>query len=172
VEAIRAVRPISKIRVWSRDPEKRRKFADETGAEATDTAEQAVRGAQIVATATNSKEPVVEDAWIDPGAHINAMGSNIANRRELPAELMRRASVVAVDSLEQAHLEAGELILADSWNNVVELASLREPAYDPTRITIFKSIGLGVEDVAAGAYIYERALATPERFADRNPATR
>jgi ornithine cyclodeaminase/alanine dehydrogenase-like protein (mu-crystallin family) len=171
VEAIRAVRPITHIRVWSRDPDKRRKFADETGAEATDTAEQAVRGAHIVATATNAKDPVIEDAWIAPGTHINAMGSNIANRRELPAELVRRA-LVAVDSLEQAHLEAGDLILADSWNNVVELASLHEPTYDPSRITIFKSIGLGVEDVAAGAYIYERALATPERFADRNPATR
>ena len=172
VEAIRLVRPITSVRVWSRDPEKRRKFAEETGAEATDTAEEAVRGAHIVATATNSKDPVIEDAWISPGTHINAMGSNIANRRELPADLVRRAGLVAADSLEQAHLEAGDLILADSWNNVVELASLRNPAYDPTRITVFKSLGLGVEDVAAGAYVYERALATPERFADRNPATR
>jgi len=131
-----------------------------------------VRGANIVATATNSKDPVIEDAWISPGTHINAMGSNIANRRELPADLVRRAGLVAADSLEQAHLEAGDLILADSWDNVVELASLRNPAYDPTRITVFKSLGLGVEDVAAGAYVYERALATPERFADRNPATR
>jgi len=166
------VRPITSVRVWSRDPEKRRKFAEETGAEATDTAEQAVRGAHIVATATNSKGPVIEDAWIEPGVHINAMGSNIANRRELPAELVRRAGLVAADSIEQARIEAGDLILADSWNNVVELASLRNPGYDPTRITVFKSLGLGVEDVAAGAYIYERALATPERFADRNPATR
>jgi alanine dehydrogenase len=172
VEAIRAVRPITHIRVWSRDPDKRRRFAEQTGADATDTAEQAVRGAHIVATATNSKDPVIDDSWIAPGTHINAMGSNIANRRELPADLVRRAGLVAADSIEQARIEAGDLILADSWNNVVELASLREPAYDPTRITIFKSIGLGVEDVAAGAYIYERALATPERFADRNPATR
>ena len=76
-----------------------------------------------------------------------------------------------MDSLEQAKIEAGELILANSWDNVIELKDVKA-GYDPSRITIFKSIGLGVEDVAAGAFIYERALATPERFADRNRATR
>jgi alanine dehydrogenase len=76
-----------------------------------------------------------------------------------------------VDSLEQAKIEAGDLILADSWANVVELQNV-ERHYDPKQVTIFKSIGVGMEDVAAGAFIYERALATPERFADRNRATR
>jgi len=171
VEAIRAVRPIQQIRVWSRNEEKRRKFAVDCGATAVDTAEEAVRGAQIVVTATNAKDPVLEDAWIQPGTMINAMGSNIASRRELPSELMRRADLVAADSIEQAHIEAGDLILADSWANVKELKDVRQH-YDPKQITIFKSLGLGVEDVAAGAFIYERALATPERFADRNRATR
>ncbi|HUJ50381.1 MAG TPA: ornithine cyclodeaminase family protein, partial [Bryobacteraceae bacterium] len=171
VEAIRAVRPIKQIRVWSRSEEKRRKFAAECGATAVDTAEEAVRGAQIVTTATNAKDPVLADAWIQPGTMINAMGSNIASRRELPAELVRRAGLVAADSIEQAHIEAGDLILADSWANVKELKDV-QPHYDPNQITIFKSLGLGVEDVAAGAFIYERALATPERFADRNRATR
>jgi len=99
------------------------------------------------------------------------MGSNWANRRELPAGLVRLADRVVVDSLEQAKIEAGELIIADSWANVVELQDVKT-SYDPNKICIFKSIGLGVEDVAAGAFIYERALATPERFADRNRATR
>jgi len=99
------------------------------------------------------------------------MGSNIASRRELPSELVRRANLVAADSIEQAHIEAGDLILADSWANVVELKDVHQH-YDPQQITIFKSLGLGVEDVAAGAFLYERALATPERFADRNRATR
>jgi alanine dehydrogenase len=171
LEAIKAVRPISEVRVWSRSPEKCAKFAEETGAIATVNAEDAVRGAHIVATATNSKDPVIEDDWIAPGVHVNAMGSNISNRRELPAELVKRADVVAVDSLEQAKIEAGDLILADSWANVVELQSIQKH-YDPNRITIFKSIGLGVEDVAAGAFIYERALVTPERFAGRNLAKR
>ena len=171
LDAMRAVRKIRTVRVWSRNEEKRRKFAEEHGVTATDTAEECVRGAQIVVTATNSKDPVLEDAWIAPGTMINAMGSNIANRRELPAELVRRADLVAADSIEQAKIEAGDLILADSWANVVELQNVKQH-YDPAQITIFKSIGLGVEDVAAGAFLYERALATPERFADRNRATR
>jgi alanine dehydrogenase len=169
LDSIRAVRPITTVRIWSRDPGKRRRFADENDVIPTDTAEEAVRGAQIVATATNSKEPVIEDAWIADGVHINAMGSNIADRRELPAELVKRAGLVAVDSLEQAKIEAGDLILANSWANVVELQAVKND-YQPSRITIFKSIGLGVEDVAAGAFIYERALATPELFAGRSLA--
>ena len=171
LEAMRAVRPIQTVRVWSRSEEKRRKFAAECGVTAVDTAEEAVRGAQIVVTATNSKDPVLEDNWVAPGTLVNAMGSNVANRRELPAELLKRAGLVAADSIEQAKIEAGDLILADSWENVVELHTVKKH-YDPDRVAIFKSLGLGVEDVAAGAFIYERALATPERFADRNRATR
>jgi ornithine cyclodeaminase/alanine dehydrogenase-like protein (mu-crystallin family) len=171
VDAIRAVRPIKTVRVWSRSEEKRRKFAEECSAQAVATAEEAVRGAQIVLTATNSAEPVIADAWIAPGTTINAMGSNGANRRELPGELVRRASLIAVDSLEQAKIEAGDLILPNCWSNVAELKDVHR-RFDPAQITIFKSLGIGVEDVAAGALVYERALATPERFADRNRAKR
>src|ERR1700722_3421619 len=171
VEAIRAVRPIKSVRVWSRDPQKRQKFADECSARAVDSAEEAVRGAQIVITATNAQEPVLEDAWIAPGTMINAMGANAAKRRELPDALVRRAALIAVDSLEQARLEAGDMILADSWKNVVELQTLQRH-FQPDQITIFKSLGICVEDVAAGAFVYEQALAareaTPERFADPN----
>jgi ornithine cyclodeaminase/alanine dehydrogenase-like protein (mu-crystallin family) len=107
---------------------------------------------------------------------INAVGSNVSTRRELPGELVRRASMVAVDSLEQAKIEAGDLILADSWANVVELQNV-QPHFDPRQITIFKSLGICVEDVAAGAFVYEQALsassgATPAGFADRYRATR
>jgi len=171
IEAMRAVRPIKTVRVWSRNAERRRQIADECSAIAVDTAEQAVRGAEIVVTATNSQVPVIEDAWIGPGTHINAMGSNVATRRELTAELLKRASLVAVDSLEQAKIEAGDLIIPHLWDNVVELQTVQRH-YQPNRITVFKSLGLGVEDVAAGAFVYERALATPERLADRNPARR
>jgi alanine dehydrogenase len=102
---------------------------------------------------------------------INAMGSNVATRRELPSELVRRATLVAVDSLEQAKIEAGDLLLANSWANVVELKDV-ERHFQASEITIFKSLGIGVEDVAAGSFVYQRALATPERFADRNRARR
>jgi alanine dehydrogenase len=171
VEAIRAVRRIKTVRVWSRSEEKRRKFADECSAEAMDSAADAVRGAQIVVTATNSAEPVLEDNWIAPGTMINAMGSNVGNRRELPSELVRRAALVAVDSLEQAKIEAGDLLLADSWANVVELQNVKRH-FQPSQITIFKSLGIGVEDVAAGSFVYERTLTIPERFADQNRARR
>ncbi len=171
VDAIRAVRPVKTVRVWSRNEAKRRKFADECAAQAVATAEEAVRGAQIVVTATNAQDPVLDDGWIAPGTMINAMGSNVSYRRELPSELVRRANLVAVDSLEQAKMEAGDLILPNSWTNVVELQNV-QPHFDPTQITIFKSLGIGVEDVAAGAYVYERASTTPERFADRNRAKR
>ncbi len=171
VEAIRAVRAIQAVLVWSRNEEKRRKFAEDCSAQAVGTAEEAVRGAQIVVTCTNSAEPVLEDSWVAPGTLINAMGSNVAKRRELPGELVRRAALVAVDSLEQAKIESGDLIQADSWANVVELQTLQRH-FDPKQIIIFTSLGMGVEDVAAGGFVYEKALTTPERFADRNRATR
>jgi alanine dehydrogenase len=171
LDAIRAVRPIKTVRVWSRSEEKRRAFAEESSVIAVDSAEEAVRGASIVVTATNSKDPVLESRWIEPGTMINAMGSNVANRRELPADLVQRADLIAADSIEQAKIEAGDLLLANHWSNVVELKDVQRH-YDAKQITIFESLGLGVEDVAAGAFLYERALATPERFADRNRAKR
>jgi alanine dehydrogenase len=157
VEAMRAVRPIKEIRVWSRKRENAESFAKEFGCGVADSAEAAVRDAPIVVTATSSKDPVIEAAWIKPGTMINAMGSNVANRREIPADLMRAGHVV-VDDLEQAKIEAGDIILADSWANVVELKNV-DRGYDPSKVTIFKSIGIAVEDAAAAGYVYEQAVA-------------
>ena len=156
LEAMRVVRDIREVRVWSRNADKTRSFADDMNAVAVESAQAAIQDADIVVTATNAKEPVLESGWIRAGTHINAMGSNIATRRELPADLMCRADVVAVDSLEQARIEAGDLILANCWDRAVELTTV-QPGYEPGRITVFKSIGLGVEDVAAGGYVYEQA---------------
>ncbi len=156
IEAIRCVRHIREVRLWSRDAEKRGKCAAECGAVAAESAEAAVRGAHIVSTATNAKDPVLDNRWVEAGVHINAMGSNIANRRELPSALVKRAKVVAVDSLEQAKIEAGDLIMAESWRNVVELQTLFKE-YDPAAITIFKSVGVGLEDVAVGGFVFEQA---------------
>jgi ornithine cyclodeaminase/alanine dehydrogenase-like protein (mu-crystallin family) len=157
VEAVRAVRPLRTVRVWSRHQEKREKFAAEMNAIVAARAEEAVRGAHIVVTATWSKDPVLEDAWIGPGVHINAIGSNMPNRRELPEALVRRADVIAVDALDAARNEAGDLILADCWTNVVELQSVAA-GWAPDRVSIFKSVGLGMEDVAVGSFVYEQAL--------------
>jgi ornithine cyclodeaminase/alanine dehydrogenase-like protein (mu-crystallin family) len=161
IAAIREVRKLTDIRVWSRSEEKRAVFAQTTGARAVASAEDAVRGADIVVTATFAGEPVLESAWIKDGAHVNAMGSNRGNRRELPTELIQRASLIAIDSIEQGKIEAGDLLLAGAdWNDprVVELADvIRRPAGNP--VTIFKSLGLGVEDVVAGAWVYEKLTA-------------
>jgi ornithine cyclodeaminase/alanine dehydrogenase-like protein (mu-crystallin family) len=160
VEAIREVRKLADIRVWSRSEAKRSEFAKQMGARATKTAEEAVRGADIVVTATFSKEPVIEAAWVAPGAHVNAMGSNRADRRELPSDLIARADLIAVDSIEQCKIESGDLLLAPvDWNDrrVVELAHVDgRPAGAP--ITVFKSVGLGVEDVSAAAWVYEQLI--------------
>lgn len=173
LEAMIAVRQISSVRVWSRSPEKRTAFAADCSAafslsvEAASSAEQAIRGAGIVITATNSRDPVLELEWISAGTHINAMGSNQSRRRELPAELVRQADWIAVDSREQARMESGDLLLAldqADWQDgrIVELKDViagRVPLRAcPSEITIFKSNGLAVEDVISAGYVYERAL--------------
>jgi alanine dehydrogenase len=156
--AMREVRELGDVRVWSRNEKNRYSFAVETGTRSVATAEEAVRGADIVVTATWSKDPVIEADWISPGTHVNAMGSNQAQRREIPGDLVARADLIACDSIEVAKIEAGDLILAKvDWNDprIVDLARVeRRPSGDP--ITIFKSCGLGVQDVAAAAYVYEK----------------
>ena len=172
LEAMLAVRKISLVRVWSRDAAKRAAFAAETASQfgvpvaAVETAEQAVRGAQIVVTATYAKDPVLSAEWVAPGTHINAMGSNQATRREIPAELVRRADSIAVDSIEQARMESGDLLMAmedKDWSSprIVELKDVAtgrvHPRTAPDQVTLFKSVGLAVEDVIAAAFVYERA---------------
>ena len=174
LEAMLAVRQIVDVRVWSRDRAKRAGFAAEASVRfgmpirAAETAEQAVRDAAIVVTATYAKEPVLKSEWIATGAHINAMGSNQATRRELPADLVRRADWIVVDSKEQARMESGDLLMAfedKDWVSprLVELQDIVSdrvhPRTVPEEITLFKSNGLAVEDVIAAAFVYERAVA-------------
>lgn len=158
LHSMRAVRKFREVRVWSRDKEKRERFAARNDVRATATAEEAVRGAAVVVTATWAKDPVLDASWIAPGTHINAMGSNQAQRRELPSDLIARADVIACDSIEVAKIESGDLLLAPvDWNDprIVDLAKVeKRPAGNP--VTIFKSNGLGVEDVAAAAHVYEK----------------
>lgn len=171
LEAMKCVLPIASANVWSRSAEKRAAFAEECSARfgipvnPILTAEEAVLGADIVITATNAKDPVIEDDWIVPGTHVNVMGSNQAARREIPAELVRRARVV-MDNREQADMEAGDLILAmrdQGWSGGFELKDVvtgQVPGRtSPAEITLFKSIGIAAEDVAAAGFVYERALA-------------
>lgn len=168
VEAILNVRRVRELRVWSRTAEKRQQFREECArdfglaARAPDSAEDAVRGADIIVTATNARDPVLDSAWVSPGAHINAIGANQPNRREVPAELVRRADMIVVDSIEQARVEAGDLLMGldpDGWQEVLELKDVTgRPSAQS--ITLFKSLGLGVEDVAAAAYVFESGEGT------------
>lgn len=163
LEAIRAVRPVPRVRVWSRNTEHAKAFAEKHDCTAVVSAQAAVRDASIVVTATSSKDPVLEAGGLCDGAFIAAMGSNSATRRELSSELVNGAGLVIVDDMEQAKIEAGDLLLASDTplhhrQHVIELKNvLEDAAYDPHRITIFKSLGIAVEDAAAAAYVYESA---------------
>ena len=178
LEAVARVRRLREARVYSRSPQRQEDFASRMQAllkfpvTPVETAEQAIRGCDVAITATSARDPVLLGEWLQPGMHINAIGSNHAKRRELDAAAVGRASLVVADSVEQARMESGDLIAAfeqgaGSWDRVVELADLfagkcpgRTSEND---ITLFKSNGLAVEDLAVAGYVYERALAEREK---------
>ena len=132
------------------------------------SAEAAVAGADIVVTATNSAKPVLMNDWLKPGTHVNAMGANAANRRELDPAIVVRASLVVTDDIEQAKVEAGEFIDLHAagrldWSKVKALHQVvgaERMARDAGAITLFKSLGVGLEDVAAASLVYDRAMAS------------
>jgi ornithine cyclodeaminase/alanine dehydrogenase-like protein (mu-crystallin family) len=173
LEACAAVRRLSEVRVWSRTPERSREFCERMSRRLglrlspSEAAADACRGADIIVTATSARDPVLRGEWIEAGSHVNAVGSNQAHRRELDAEAVARCEVVATDLLDQARLESGDLILAAQegrldWARVVELGGIligRSPGRGSAgQRTLFKSNGIAVEDVAAAALVYRRAL--------------
>src|ERR1700680_5113315 len=141
LEAIADVRRLERVRAFGRDPERREKFCREmsqrigVSVEPANSGEEAVKGADIVITATSATKVVLEGAWLTPGMHINAMGANWPQKRELDAAAVGRANKIVVDSIEQAKMEAGDLIQAfaedqSGWNAVQELSEIvvgREP---------------------------------------------
>lgn len=168
VEAVRAVRPVREVRVFGRDADRRAAFAAEVGGSAVESAEAAVRGADVICTATTSREPVLKGEWLTDGCHVNLVGSNFLAKSEADVEVLRRASLVCVDSRDQAKLEAGDLVAPIregvlGWSDVRELCHIvagRTPGRQaPGDITVFKSLGLGVEDVAVAARVLELAKA-------------
>ena len=171
LEAVACARDLESVRVYSRKPERREAFAQRMGEKlglevvASSSPEEAMDGADIVTTVTSARYPVFPGERLQPGTHINAAGSNHIMRRELDAESIRRASVIAVDSLEQAHMEAGDLTQAVDegvldWNEVCELhdvlAGSRPGRSARDQITLFESQGLAVEDVALAEYLYDK----------------
>lgn len=172
LEAIAAVRKIEGILVFGRDAERRERFVREmtvkmgVQVEAAPSAEAAVRQAEILVTATTATQPVVEGGWIMKGAHINAVGANFPHKRELDSDAVDCASVIFVDSCEQAKMEAGDLIrtfggVPERWGGVQELAELlagrTRGRTTRDEITLFKSNGIAIEDVVTAGRVYELA---------------
>lgn len=157
--ALRAVRPVREIRIWSRNPENVARCARETGGIAAPSAEQAVRGADIVCTVTNATEPVLEGAWLRPGAFVAAVGAPRPSWRELDDAAM--ANVVVADSRESALKESGDVIGSGAavYAELGEILAGTRPPPPRGATVVFKSLGLAVEDAVAARLVYEAALA-------------
>lgn len=174
LQAMLEARPIRSVRVWSRTAENARAFAQQAAREyqldvkAVDTARDAVEGAEIVCTVTASTSPILEGRWIADGAHVNAVGSSVPPFRELDTAAIVRSKLF-VDSRDSALREPDDIRVpiaegaiqeADLLADLAELASGKHPGRaSESEITIFKSVGLAIEDLAAANAIYERALA-------------
>jgi thiomorpholine-carboxylate dehydrogenase len=152
--ALERVCRFDEVRVWSRTPEHARRFAAQHDVTVTDDAESAVRGADVVVTATNAAEPILRGAWLKPGAHVNAVGSPRPAWRELDDAAM--ANLLVVDSRAAVAVESGDVILSGARIHAeageIFAGSVRCPA---TETTVFKSVGLAVEDIAAAMLVYE-----------------
>src|SRR5690349_18698668 len=152
-EALRLVRNFKEIRVWSQTKAHAEEFAKEIGAKVT-AAEEAVRGADVVVTVTSSKTPVVKGTWLKRGCHLNAVGACRHDWRELDDDAMRN-SVVFVDSREAAMKESGDVILSGA-KIYAELGEAFAGKIEnrANETTIFKSLGMGVEDIASALLVY------------------
>ena len=158
-EALGLVRQFEEIRVWSPTKEHARQFAEEIGGTAV-SAEEAVRGADVVVTVTNSKTPVVKGSWLKPGCHVNAIGACRPDWRELDDEAI--SNVVFVDSREGAMKESGDVILSGTkvYAELGEAFAGKIPAR-ANETTIFKSLGMAVEDIAAAILVYRAVTQEP-----------
>lgn len=171
--AIDAVRALKRVWVVNRRPERRETFIAKmqplvkARIEPARSPEEAVRASQIVTTITSSREPVLKGEWLQPGTHVNAAGGNMLLRREIDDDVVLRADRLVADSIEQSKIESGEFtgVIETGrrhWEDFVELRHVvagsapgRTAASD---VTLFKSGGLALEDIAAAKLVYERAL--------------
>lgn len=169
---ISKVRKLTRAVVWSPSAEGRASFVRDMSAqcgvsvEPAAKAEDAARGVDVICTATSSREPVLFGAWMSPGQHINAIGSNYLAKAEIDVEVVKRANVVTIDSKDQGRLEAGDLVAAldqgvVEWIDVAELGrvvAMRAPGRQSAEdVTLFKSLGIGLEDIAVAMKVYQTA---------------
>jgi alanine dehydrogenase len=171
LEAIAAVRKLSSARVYSRNAERRKQYAQEMSqrigvpVEPANSSSEAVRGAHIICTATTASEAVLHGANLTSGMHINAIGANHAHKRELDEEAISSADVIVVDSIEQSRQEAGDLIIAFKgdeicWTGVKKLSDVvagkASGRTSDTEVTLFKSNGIASWDLAVAMQVYKK----------------
>ncbi len=173
LEAMIAVRPLCRVRAWSPTPECLARFAERESArhgievEAASSAEEAVRGADIICTVSSAREPILLGEWLQPGAHINAAGSSIKSTRELDTAAVVMSELF-VDRRESTLNEAGDFLFPKQEGAIDDdhikgeigeiLLGECDGRESDEEITLFKSLGLGVEDLAAAHHIYRRAI--------------
>jgi ornithine cyclodeaminase/alanine dehydrogenase-like protein (mu-crystallin family) len=159
LEALALVRDFSQIRIWSRNDDHARQLANEVGGVAI-SAREAVEGADVVVTVTSSKMPVLKGEWLKPGCHVNAVGACRPDWRELDDRVM--TNCVFVDSLEAASLESGDVILSGAQVEA-ELGAIlvNDDSRYTHQTTIFKSLGMAVEDISAALLVYNAAMREP-----------
>jgi len=157
LHALSQVRRFEEVRVWSRTPEHAERFAEQHNLKAMPV-ESTVRGADVIVTATNALQPILKGAWLKPGAHVNAVGSPRPDWREL--DDMAMANTLVVDSREAVLKESGDVILSKAaiYAEIGEiLAGIKEAPVSAT--TVFKSVGIAIEDIATAKLVYDAAAA-------------
>ncbi len=169
VLAVASVRSLRDVRVLSRDATRRERLMTELAAHGVRATvvdpREAVETADIITTITSAGAPLFPGAWLRPGQHLNVVGSNWPQRREVDGETVSRASLVVADDADAARVEAGDLLLAEAegrleWGHVHSLRDVtagRVKRAGPHEITLFKSVGLALEDIAVAAAVLERA---------------
>jgi ornithine cyclodeaminase/alanine dehydrogenase-like protein (mu-crystallin family) len=173
--AVCKVRKIRRVQVYSPNEERRRKFAEEMTAacncdvQPVPRPEMAAEDKDIVITATTSREPVLSGNWISEGTHLNVIGSNFLGKAEVDAVCVRRCASIIVDSKDQARMEAGDFVQALEegsihWADIHELGQVIVGRYTGRAhaedVTMFKSLGIAIEDVAVAGRVFEKARDT------------
>lgn len=172
LEAVCAVREIKRVKVYSRRPEGREQFAQRMGERLNleitpvESAQECVSDVAVAITITSARDPVLEGEWLAPGTHINAAGGNHWIRREIDEAAVLRSAVIAVDDLDQAKIECGDLLWPESrgefrWDLVCELQDIVAGRVrgrpEDGDITLFESMGVALEDIAAAQLVYRKA---------------
>lgn len=168
VDMMIAVRPtIQKIAIWNRGEKRRlqliedlkKAYPDRTFVSANEQLQQHVEEADIICTCTNSTEPVLFGKWLKPGVHLNCVGSYRMDMHEVDADTIKRAELIAVDSIESCGHEAGELVKSSKPQDWIEMGNIdtSNAEKDTNKITLFKSVGISVQDSAISGLMVEKA---------------